>query len=558
MHSHSEMIHNDRCPLCDAAVDRRILQKGELLEASVVKSLRAHHPRWRKSMGACFRCVAWALSDLLATENVSKTGAADGGVVPDGIGRRREILSLQTRLAPDLHFAGRGVTVAIVDSDFVYHPDFLKPNNRIVSYVDASGASAKENAHPPNPYLGSWHGTMVAGAGFGSGFSAGGRFPGLAPEARLVFVRIGNDRVRIGENEVLRGLRWVLNNHEKYNIRIVNLSVGGDAPAPSRENKLDRLAARAVKAGIVVIAAAGNRPDRKPIAPASCEEVITVGGVNDLGGAVDGEKILVFPGSHGPTLDLLQKPDVLAPAIWVPAPMVPATPQAREAELLYDLESLPDPLLAGEITKRFADLSLPADIILRSPAEIRREIVERARQQKFITPFHQHVDGTSFAAAIVSAAAAQMLEANPKLTPRDVKNILRETAAPLPGIAPEIQGAGVIRPALAVRVALEHRAGRIPNISSPAIDRDAVHYFYFDPTEKLTNVEWLGVLNGWKPQPMKPVHGGLWTAERPRPTPGVYAYKYLLSDGRFVCDPANDLREGDGFGGWNSLLDTRA
>ncbi|MBI3817296.1 MAG: S8 family serine peptidase [Planctomycetes bacterium] len=533
------------CPICSERVDRRILEKAGLLENAVVESLRAANPDWSSQEGACPRCVAWALAN-------SDDAAGARSVVPESVGRRGEILSLQSRLRSDTNFSGRGVNVAIVDSDFVYHPEFTKPKNRIITYVDASGAQARADANPPDPYIGSWHGTMVAGAAFGSGSTAGGKFPGIAPEARLVFVKIGDKSLKIGEREVLRGMRWVLNHYSEYQIKVVNLSVGGDEPAPSKENRLDRMAARAVKSGIVVVAAAGNRPGRKPVAPASAPEAITVGGVNDLGGGdADGSW---FPGAHGPTLDQLQKPDVLAPAIWVPAPMVQGTPQAAEAEWIYELDALPDAALAREITKQFDRLSLPADIVLRKPDAIRAELFHRAKQQKYITPFHQHVDGTSFASAIVSAVAAQMLEANPDLSPEDIKKILCETARPLRGVEPAMQGAGVVQPADAVRAALELRAGPMPDVPPPEIDGDAIRYFYFDPTGKLTSVEWIGALGGWRPFAFRRVGEGVWMLERPRAAPGNYAYKFLLSDGRWIADPANPNRQPDGFGGWNSVL----
>ena len=85
---------------------------------------------------------------------------------------------------------------------------------------------------------------------------------------------------------------------------------------------------------------------------------------------------------------------------------------------------------------------------------------QRINNQKFIHPHYQHVDGTSFAAAIVSSVVAQMLEANPGLTPAQVKQILMETAEPLPAAPPERQGAGMLRAGAAVERALQVRARR--------------------------------------------------------------------------------------------------
>jgi serine protease AprX len=64
------------------------------------------------------------------------------------------------------------------------------------------------------------------------------------------------------------------------------------------------------------------------------------------------------------------------------------------------------------------------------------------------------VDGTSFSAPIVSSVIAQMLEANPNLTPQQIKKILISTAERLPGYEVDRQGWGVLDPRRAVEAAL--------------------------------------------------------------------------------------------------------
>jgi serine protease AprX len=70
-----------------------------------------------------------------------------------------------------------------------------------------------------------------------------------------------------------------------------------------------------------------------------------------------------------------------------------------------------------------------------------------------ITKHYKYVDGTSFAAPIVSSVAAQMLEANPELTPQQIKRILITTAERLPHYEVDRQGWGVINPKRAVAAA---------------------------------------------------------------------------------------------------------
>jgi serine protease AprX len=77
----------------------------------------------------------------------------------------------------------------------------------------------------------------------------------------------------------------------------------------------------------------------------------------------------------------------------------------------------------------------------------------RIHAHKLIDAHHQHVDGTSVAAPIVTSVIAQMLEANPGLTPQQIRAILTTTALKLPGVENERQGAGVLNAARAVKEA---------------------------------------------------------------------------------------------------------
>jgi serine protease AprX len=88
---------------------------------------------------------------------------------------------------------------------------------------------------------------------------------------------------------------------------------------------------------------------------------------------------------------------------------------------------------------------------------IRQLLSIKIHDANVISGHYKHVDGSSFAAPIVSSVVAQMLEANPGLKPVQVKRILMETAIRIESVAAERQGAGVIIPAQAVRRALELR-----------------------------------------------------------------------------------------------------
>ena len=165
----------------------------------------------------------------------------------------------------------------------------------------------------------------------------------------------------------------------------------------------------------------------------------------------------MYRSSYGPTIDGVQKPEVIAPSIFVAAPILPETQTAAEAELLAKLKLSPDERLC-ELLAAQPGICAELDAVCGAPAEIIRLAVEsKLDDENIIARSYKHVDGTSFAAPIVSAIVAQMLEANPALTPQQVKRILMETAERLPNEPIERQGWGAVTPAHAVAYALSLR-----------------------------------------------------------------------------------------------------
>jgi serine protease AprX len=215
---------------------------------------------------------------------------------------------------------------------------------------------------------------------------------------------------------------------------------------------MSRAAEDAIRAGIVVVAAVGNtgRDDaHRVVPPASVPAVISVGGFNDGGDPKRGE-LSTYSSSFGPTVDGLQKPEIIAPAIWIAAPLLPGTPTAAEAALLERLDAADESSLArvlAESTGTSADLDAAASL---APFFLRQLVRSMLHDKKIISGSYQHVDGTSFAAPIVSSVVAQMLEANGELSPNAVKRMLIDTAERLPGVEVDRQGWGVVQPRAAV------------------------------------------------------------------------------------------------------------
>ena len=257
---------------------------------------------------------------------------------------RFAVVPTPLRLGADPARAARGVTIAFLDSGFYPHPDLTMPFSRIIAYRDIANphATLKSNKMPEEP---DWHGTMTSVAAAGNGYLSDGLYRGLASEARLVLVKV-SENGKITEPNIERGLRWVIENKERYNIRVVSISLGGDEDVSYTTNAVDQAAEDAVKAGIVVVVAAGNSgctEDHRTVPPANSPSVITVGGYHDnnqLEGALD-----LYCSSYGPTADGVIKPEIIAPAMWVAAPILPNTDAYDRAEALSQLASAPDYLL---------------------------------------------------------------------------------------------------------------------------------------------------------------------------------------------------------------------
>jgi len=127
-----------------------------------------------------------------------------------------------------------------------------------------------------------WHGTQTSVVAAGNGRLSEGIYRGLACDAQLVLVKV-SDQGRITEASIARGLEWIIENRDRYEIRVLNISLGGDQDVPCSLSVIDQAAEEAIKQGIVVIVAAGNSgaEGKHSIPPANSPSVITVGGYYD-------------------------------------------------------------------------------------------------------------------------------------------------------------------------------------------------------------------------------------------------------------------------------------
>jgi serine protease AprX len=322
-----------------------------------------------------------------------------------------------------LGYTGAGVGVAVIDSGIAtWHDDLTARdfasypygNQRVSAFVDLVNGQT-------TPYDDDGHGTHVAGIIAGNGYDSTGRNAGVAPDANLVVLKALDGRGNGTISTVIQALDWVLANRTRYNIRVVNLSVGAAIRESYFTDPLTLAARRLVDAGVVVVAAAGNLGKNGAGAaqyggigaPANAPWVLTVGASSTMGTTGREDDTMASFSSRGPTyLDWAAKPDLVAPGVGTVSLTSPGS-------VLYGAR--PDALLAGTVPM----LGYP----------------------------YLSLSGTSMAAPVVSGTIAVMLQANPSLTPNAVKAILQYTAQSYAGYDPLTQGAGFLNAVGAVRLA---------------------------------------------------------------------------------------------------------
>lgn len=253
---------------------------------------------------------------------------------------------------------GRGVTVAVMDTGIAVHPDF---DNRILKFTDFTQGRTRI-------YDDNGHGTHVAGIIAGSGKMSHGIYMGMAPESNLFVTKVLDRKGNGNTYQVLKAIDHVIENKEKYNIRILNISVGMLPTADEEEKKnLMQAVERAWKSGIVVVAAAGNNgPMKNSVTiPGQCRSIITVGSIDDYMGQKKGLK-KGYSG-RGPTECCVVKPEILAPGTSVKSCSL-----RGNAYEIKSGTSMSAPVISGALALLLQ--KYPA----MTPAEVKLRLYERA------------------------------------------------------------------------------------------------------------------------------------------------------------------------------------
>ena len=260
---------------------------------------------------------------------------------------------------------GKGIGIAVLDSGLAPHPD-------VQDHVVAN-FSTVPNSPGTSDFIG--HGTTIASYALGSGEASQGRIQGVAPKAHLINVRVAADsRAPLTQDQrfqaLVDGISWATENRRRFNVRVLNISVGFTADAEQRQ-KLDTVLQKAEEAGIVVVAAAGNQGQAPMTSfPANHPYVLAVG-------ALEGDQVAHFTSQlPGP---LKKGPDVYAPGTHLLGANTQRNP--------------------SQTTVGWLDNGLPAYVALQ---------------------------GTSVAAPLVAGLVAVLLELNGQLSPAEIRQLLKE------------------------------------------------------------------------------------------------------------------------------------
>ncbi len=300
---------------------------------------------------------------------------------------------------------GQGVTVAVIDSGVKPHTDL--PSTRIKAFVDFVNART-------TAYDDYGHGTHVAGIVAGSGAASNGQYAGAAPSASIVALKVLDAKGSGKTSDVIAALEWVLANHVRYGIRVVNLSLGHAIYESATTDPMVQLVEQLSQRGIVVVASAGNSGRNSLgqtvygslMSPANAQGAIAVGAADTVYTLGRGDDTVAAFSSRGPSrFDYYVKPDVLAPGHHI-------------ASLLASGSTLAMKYPSYQIGSNYFRLN-----------------------------------GTSQAAPVVAGAAALLLQANPTLSAHAVKGILQYTAQRLKNADVMSQGAGEVNIPGAVRLA---------------------------------------------------------------------------------------------------------
>ena len=337
----------------------------------------------------------------------SLAGATSYSPALDGYSMKAMTENIGATAFWDEGITGAGVDVAVIDTG-VAPVEGLNTPDKIIYGPDLSLESQAPNLTHLDT---NGHGTFIAGliAGKDSNLEQPySRKParvyrGVAPDARIVSLKVGTADGGVDVTQVIAAINWVVDHqHDNgLNIRVLNLSYGTNSTQASLVDPLSFAAERAWKAGIVVVASAGNTGFQRGAGapgladPAYNPYVLAVGGYDTKGTLRDlDDKVGNYSASSN--VRTARKPDFVAVGTKLQGLRVPNS---------------------------FIDIGHPEGLLG--------------------TRFFRGT-GTSEAAAVTSGVVALVLQKYPEMTPDQVKGFLTATARGLRSHTPSAVGAGAL------------------------------------------------------------------------------------------------------------------
>jgi serine protease AprX len=311
-------------------------------------------------------------------------------------------------------YTGKGIDVAVIDTGVAPVPG-LSQSDKVVLGPDLSFESQSTSTRYMDSY---GHGTHMAGIAAGREVAAASgatyaadtqNFYGMAPDSRIVSLKVGDHNGTVDVSQVIAAVNWVtqFGRSNGLNVRVLNLSFGLDTGQHPKNDPLSWAAEMAWNKGIVVVASGGNTGDNYAglNSPAYNPRLLAVGAVDTKGttGFSD-DTIPSFSASFGGNFQ--RGPDIVAPGVGIVSAKVPGS----------------------VIADTYPQATVASNWIRGS--------------------------GTSQAAAVVSGAVALLLQQRPNMTPDQVKALLMDTATAISGISSNAQGKGELNLATATKAAV--------------------------------------------------------------------------------------------------------
>lgn len=270
--------------------------------------------------------------------------------------------------AKAFNLSGKNIGIGILDSGVYPHPDLTFQRNSIAFFKDLVNGMEK-------PYDDNGHGTFICGCIASSGYLSK-EYQGAAPDSNLCVIKAFDASGNGFISDIIKGIDLLIEEREKYNIRIICLPFEFPYIDNIKVNPLEEIIKTAVENKIAVFAPSGNLgPQPYSIYfPGNMAEVITIGGISYKKG-YGNPSISDFSG-RGPLFNLIQKPDISLPCTNI--------------------------------------TSLSSDISYNPASRIKPELK---------TPYASK-SGTSIACALAAGMSALILEKKPELTPQDLKSVL--------------------------------------------------------------------------------------------------------------------------------------